>query len=613
MTPQSSSTRKVSAVPPHGPGRNIAIEKPKDFRGTVHKVLAYLSSYKVRLVFVVLFAIASTSFNVVGPKVLSLATTELFEGSAAKQAGVGGVDFSYIAGILVATVSLYLASGVCGWAQHWIMAGVSQRVSYSLRKDIDQKISRLPVSYFERTSTGDVLSRITNDVDTLGQTLSQGVTTLITSVVTFVGVLFMMLSISPLLTVVALLVIPFALFVVRFVVGCSQKYFRLQQDTLGEINGQVEETLSGHVVVRAFGQSEQTIDRFEDANATLFNSAWKAQFISSLMMPAMNFISNLGYVAVAVIGGILAVQRAITVGDIQAFIQYVKTFTQPIQQLSQVANILQSMTAAAERVLEFLGEPEMDPEEEAGTVESVTGEVVFDHVQFGYDAFNPVVKDFSAQVDAGQMVALVGPTGAGKTTIVKLLMRFYYVDDGSIMVDGRDIRSIKREQLRNQFAMVLQETWLFSGTIRENIRYGNLDATDEEVERAARAAHAHWFITTLPGGYDMVVNEDATNISAGQRQLITIARAVLADRRILVLDEATSSVDTRTEALIQKAMDSLMKGRTSFVIAHRLSTIRNADLILCIKDGDIVEQGTHDELLSLGGFYAELYNSQFEN
>lgn len=590
----------------------MVAEKPEDFKGTIRKIIAYLGSYKVALVFVALFAIASTLFNVIGPKVLSLATTEVFEGAAAKQAGTGSINFSYVATILIATISLYALSGVCGWAQHWIMASVSQRISYSLRRDIDKKISKMPVSFFEQTSTGDVLSRITNDVDTLGQTLSQGITTLITSVVTFFGVLVMMLIISPLLTLVSLVVIPLSVIMVRFVVKRSQKYFRLQQETLGTINGQVEETFSGHVVVRAFGQNERVLDNFNDTNHVLFDSAWKAQFISSLMMPIMNLISNIGYVAVAIIGGILALQRTITVGDIQAFIQYVKTFTQPIQQLSQVANILQSMAAAAERVFKFLDEPEMEPETHSQSVACAQGGIVFDHVRFGYNPKQPIIKDFSAHITPGQTVALVGPTGAGKTTIVKLLMRFYDVDSGTIFIDGIDVRRLYRQELRDQFAMVLQDTWLFSGTIRENIRYGNLDATDEEVEEAAKAAHAHWFITTLPGGYDMEINEDATNISAGQRQLITIARAILANRRMLILDEATSSVDTRTETLIQQAMDNLMKGRTSFVIAHRLSTIRNADLILCLKDGDIVEQGNHEELLSLGGFYAELYNSQFE-
>lgn len=612
MSDQRRSSRPVSAVPAHGPGRNINLEEAKDFRGTLRKTLAYLVPYKLQLFFVAVFAIASSLFSVVGPKVLSLATTEVFEGAAAKQAGTGSIDFGFIGTTLVATIALYLVSGLFGWAQNWIMASVSQKVTYSLRRDVDLKIGRMPVSYFEKTSVGDVLSRITNDIDTVGQTLSQGITTLVVSLFTFVGVLVMMLMISPLLTFLSLLILPLAMGIMSFVIKRSQQHFRAQQNTLGEINGLVEETFSGHVVVRVFGQADRVVDEFEETNGHLYNSAWKAQFISSLMMPAMNMVSNVGYVAVAVVGGMLAVQRAITVGDIQAFIQYVKNFTQPIQHLSQVANILQSMAAAAERVFAFLDESEMEREDAFEQLDNVEGRVAFSHVRFGYDADTPVICDFSATIEPGQTVALVGPTGAGKTTMVKLLMRFYDVDDGAILLDGRDIRTIARNDLRDQFAMVLQDTWLFSGSIRDNIAYGKFGATEEEIEQAARAAHAHWFITTLPGGYDMEINEDASNISAGQRQLITIARAILANRRMLILDEATSSVDTRTESLIQQAMDNLMRGRTSFVIAHRLSTIRNADLILCIKDGDIVEQGTHDELLALGGFYAELYNSQFQ-
>lgn len=613
MSEEPRNIKPASAVPAHGPGRNVALERPQDFRGTLRKIIAYLAPYKVSLVFVAIFAIAATLFNVVGPKVLSLATTEIFEGAAAKQAGTGGIDFSFVAYILLATMAVYIVSAICNWAQNWIMASVSQHVSYALRRSIDEKINRMPVAYFESTSTGDVLSRITNDVDTLGQTLSQGITTLVTSVVTLLGVLVMMLLISPLLTVITLVIIPAAVALVSFVVKRSQKYFRAQQHTLGIINGQVEETFSGHVVVRAFGQSKRVVAQFNETNEVLYTSAWKAQCISSLMMPIMNLLSNMAYVVVAIVGGMLAVQRAITVGDIQAFIQYVRNFYQPIQQLSQVANVLQSMAAAAERVFAFLDEEEMSAEvqDTALAQASCNGCIEFDHVQFGYEPGQPVIKDFSARIEAGQTVALVGPTGAGKTTMVKLLMRFYDVDAGEIRLDGTNIANIPREALRDQFAMVLQETWLFSGTIRENIAYGKPGATKEEVETAARAAHAHWFITTLPGGYDMEINEDATNISAGQRQLITIARAILADRRMLILDEATSSVDTRTEELIQQAMDTLMEGRTSFVIAHRLSTIRNADLILCMKDGDIVEQGTHEQLLALGGFYTELYNSQF--
>ena len=589
----------------------MGLDKPMDFKGTIRKVWAYLAPFRVHLVVVAIFAIASTLFNVIGPKVLSLATTELFEGSAARMAGTGGIDFSRIASILVMTLTLYLVSAFCGFIQSWIMAGVSQKVCYSLRRDIEAKIDRMPFSYFERTSTGDVLSRITNDVDTLGQTLAQSLTTLVTSIITLIGVFVMMMSISPLLTLVSLVMIPVTFVLVQFVVKKSQKYYRSQQEMLGKINGSVEETFSGHVVVRAFCQEEKSIEGFTGANKSLYNAAWKSQFITSLMMPIMNFITNAGYVLVAVLGGALALQRVITVGDIQAFIQYVREFTRPIQQLSQVANVLQSMAAAAERVFAFLDESEVVDDQARAHIATVEGRVDFDHVRFGYEADKPVIKDFNAQVEQGQTVALVGKTGAGKTTMVKLLMRFYDVDSGAIRIDGTDIRDFDRSELRSLFAMVLQETWLFNGSIRENIRYGNLDATDEEVEEAAKAAHAHWFITTLPGGYDMEINEDATNISAGQRQLITIARAILANKRMLILDEATSSVDTRTEEIIQQAMDNLMRNRTSFVIAHRLSTIRNADLILCMKDGDIVEQGNHEELLALGGFYAELYNSQF--
>ena len=589
----------------------MGLDKPMDFKGTIRKVWAYLAPFRVHLVVVAIFAIASTLFNVIGPKVLSLATTELFEGSAARMAGTGGIDFSRIASILVMTLTLYLVSAFCGFIQSWIMAGVSQKVCYSLRRDIEAKIDRMPFSYFERTSTGDVLSRITNDVDTLGQTLAQSLTTLVTSIITLIGVFVMMMSISPLLTLVSLVMIPVTFVLVQFVVKKSQKYYRSQQEMLGKINGSVEETFSGHVVVRAFCQEEKSIEGFTGANKSLYNAAWKSQFITSLMMPIMNFITNAGYVLVAVLGGALALQRVITVGDIQAFIQYVREFTRPIQQLSQVANVLQSMAAAAERVFAFLDESEVVDDQARAHIATVEGRVDFDHVRFGYEADKPVIKDFNAQVEQGQTVALVGKTGAGKTTMVKLLMRFYDVDSGAIRIDGTDIRDFDRSELRSLFAMVLQETWLFNGSIRENIRYGNLDATDEEVEEAAKAAHAHWFITTLPGGYDMEINEDATNISAGQRQLITIARAILANKRMLILDEATSSVDTRTEEIIQQAMDNLMRNHTSFVIAHRLSTIRNADLILCMKDGDIVEQGNHEELLALGGFYAELYNSQF--
>lgn len=620
MSQQSSKPLSPSVAPPrprmgghgHG-GMGRVVEKPKDFKGTMRRVLAYLQGYKALLVLVGIFAIASTVFNILGPKVLSTATTEVFEGALAKQQGTGGIDFAIVSRILITTLILYGVSALCAFVQGWIMAWVSQSISYSLRRDIDLKIDRMPLAYFERVSVGDVLSRITNDVDTLGQSLAQGLTTLITSIVTLVGVLAMMLYISPLLTIVTLVIAPLALVLLRIVISRSQKYFRMQQETLGAINGQVEETFSGHVIVRVFNQEQRALDEFAQTNNRLYEAGWKSQFISGLMMPIMNLIGNIGYVVVAVLGSVLAVQRVITVGDIQAFIQYVKNFTQPIQQLTQVANVLQSMAAAAERVFEFLNEDEETQESETLALpEHIKGDVEFDHVQFGYEPDKPVIKDFSASVKAGQTVAIVGPTGAGKTTMVKLLMRFYDLDDGSIRIDGNDIARYDRNALRDVFAMVLQETWLFAGTIRENIRYGKLDATDEEVEAAAKAARAHWFITTLPGGYDMEINEDASNLSAGQRQLITIARAILANRTMLILDEATSSVDTRTEELIQQAMDNLMENRTSFVIAHRLSTIRNADLILCLDKGDIVEQGTHEELLAANGFYANLYNAQFE-
>lgn len=610
MSAQQQRPRARMGMPGHGPVGRV-VEKPKDFKGTLSKVLAYLAGYKPLLLLVLVFAVASTLFNIVGPKVLSTATTVVFEGALAKANGTGSIDFALVGRILLATIALYVASSACSYIMGWVMATVSQRVCYALRRDIVLKIDRMPMAYFESNSTGDVLSRITNDVDTFGHSLTQGLTTLITALITLVGVFVMMLIISPLLTLVSLLMIPAALILIRFVVKRSQKYFKMQQDMLGAINGQVEETFSGHAVVRAFNQEEKSVRTFRETNDKLFESAWKSSFISGLMMPIMNLVSNAGYVAVAVLGSMLAVQRAITVGDIQAFIQYIKNFTQPIQQLTQVANVFQSMAASAERVFEFLEEDEVTDRPATAQAKDIQGSVTFEDVWFGYESDKPVIKGFTAQVECGQTVAIVGPTGAGKTTMVKLLMRFYDIDKGSIRIDGTDVRDYDRMDLRDQFAMVLQDTWLFSGTIRENIRYGKLDATDEEVEQAAKAAHAHWFITTLPGGYDMEINEDASNISAGQRQLITIARAILSNRRILILDEATSSVDTRTEGLIQKAMDNLMADRTSFVIAHRLSTIRNADLILYMEDGDIVQQGTHDELLAAKGPYANLYNAQF--
>ncbi len=596
----------------HGPAaRMMPGEKAKDFKGTIKRLARFMGRFKWQLAVIFIFAIGSTIFNVIGPKVLGMATTELYNGVTAKIAGTGGMDFNAIANILAVSLALYLSSAICSFVQGWLMAGVSQRTCYRLRGDISRKIDRMPMGYFEKTSTGDTLSRITNDIDTLGQNLNQGVTQLITSSATIIGVLVMMLSINWLLTLITLVVLPVSAFLLSRVVKHSQKYFKAQQASLGAINGQVEETFSGHGEVVAFNRQDEVVRRFGETNDALYESAWKSQFISGLMMPLMNLVSNLAYVAVAVVGTLLAAQGVIAPGDIQAFIQYVKNFTQPIQQLSQVSNVFQQMAAAAERVFEFLDEEEIVETVSQVDVGTLHGNVSFDHVRFGYDPEKTIIHDFSAQVAEGQTVALVGPTGAGKTTMVKLLMRFYDVDSGCISIDGNDIRSLSRDDLRSMIAMVLQDTWLFKGTIRENIRYGDLSATDEEVEMAAKAAFAHHFICTQPGGYDMEINEDASNISQGQRQLLTIARAILADRKMLILDEATSSVDTRTEERIQQAMDNLMHGRTSFVIAHRLSTIRSADLILVINQGDIVEQGTHQELLSLGGFYAQLYNSQF--
>lgn len=618
MSERKPSDRQQAEAPRRGPfgghgpaGRMMPGEKPKDFKGTLGKLVSFMGRFKAALVVVVVFAIGSTVFNIVGPKVLSTATTELFNGIVAKIDGSGGIDFDAIARILAFTLGLYLLSAACSFVQGWMMSSISQRTCYQLRRAIAEKIDRMPMGYFERTRVGDTLSRITNDVDTLGQSLNQGVTQLITSVTTIIGVLVMMLSINPLMTLITVLILPVSVVLILVVVKRSQKYFVAQQNTLGEINGLVEETFSGHAIVKAFNREQGALESFNKTNGRLYASAWKSQFISGLMQPIMNFVGNLGYVAVAVAGSFLAVQGVITVGDIQAFIQYVKNFTQPITQLTQVSNVLQQMAAAGERIFRFLEQPEEEPEHVSARTADVECRVSFDHVRFGYDAQNPVIKDFSAEVAPGQTVALVGPTGAGKTTMVKLLMRFYDVQGGAIRIGGVDVRDFARDDVRSLFGMVLQDTWLFNGTIRENIRYGNLDATDEEVEAAAKAAYVHHFVQTLPQGYDTEINEDASNISQGQRQLLTIARAILADRRMLILDEATSSVDTRTEERIQKAMDNLMRGRTSFVIAHRLSTIKRADLILVVRDGDIVEQGSHDELLELGGFYAELYNSQF--
>ncbi len=596
-----------------GPGRGMVPgEKAKDLKGALGKILRYMGKYKIAVVFVMIIAACSTVFSVLGPKVLGKATTGLAEGLMAKVAGTGGIDFSYIGKVLLFVLGLYLLSSVLSFVQGWIMTGITQKICYRMRKEITEKINRMPMKYFESRTYGEVLSRITNDVDTLGMGLNQSVTQIITSTATIIGVLVMMLSISPLMTLIALVVLPVSGLCVSLVVKKSQKHFITQQEYLGHINGQVEESYGGHLVIKAYNKEDEMIARFNRTNDVLYTSAWKSQFLSGIMMPIMQFVGNLGYAAVALSGGMLAIRGVITIGDIQAFIQYVKSFTQPIQQIAQVTNQVQSMAAAAERVFEFLEEEEEDQVvEHPADVTKVIGNVAFDHVSFGYNQNQLIVHDFSAQVAAGQKIAIVGPTGAGKTTMVKLLMRFYDVNSGSIRIDGHDIREFNRRELRDAFGMVLQDTWLFKGSIMENIRYGRLDATDEEVVAAAKAAHADHFIRTLPGGYEMELNEDASNISQGQKQLLTIARAILADNRILILDEATSSVDTRTEELIQSAMDNLMKGRTSFVIAHRLSTIKNADIILVMKDGDIIEQGSHEELLGQGGFYADLYNSQF--
>ena len=597
-----------------GPGAGMVPgEKAKNFKGTVGQLIKYMGRYKIGVLVVLIFAVASTVFSIAGPKILGKATTELFNGLVAKVLGSGSINFDKIGKILLFLLGVYLLSAACSFIQGWIMSGITQKVCFRFREDISKKINRMPMKYFESRTVGEVLSRITNDVDTLGQGLNQSVTQLITSVTTLIGILIMMLTISPLMTLIALVILPVSGILIGLVVKASQKYFVAQQKYLGKINGQVEEVYSGHNIVKAFNKEEDMQKEFDETNAVLFQSAWKSQFLSGMMMPIMTFVGNLGYVAVAVVGGMQVISGNIEVGDIQSFIQYVKSFTQPITQVAQVSNMLQSTAAAAERVFEFLGEEEEDlTVEHPVKLEHVEGRVSFEHVKFGYDPEKIIVNDFNCEVNPGQMVAIVGPTGAGKTTMVKLLMRFYDVNSGSIKVDGHDLRDFNRADLRENFGMVLQDTWLFKGTIMENIRYGRLDATDEEVIAAAKAAHAHHFISTLPGGYQMELNEDASNVSQGQKQLLTIARAILADNPVLILDEATSSVDTRTEERIQKAMNNLMKGRTSFVIAHRLSTIKDADIILVMKDGDIIEQGNHEELLAKGGFYADLYNSQFE-
>ncbi|PWJ15401.1 ABC transporter ATP-binding protein [Ruminococcus flavefaciens] len=614
MSENNSSMNNQRRGRPMGGGRFAPGEKPKNFKGTLKKLISYLGVYKIAILIVMILAAVATVFSVAGPKIMAKATNALFDGLMSKIAGTGGIDFGYIGRILLFTLGLYIFSSVVSFVQGWIMTGISQKISYRMRKDISEKIGRMPMGYFESRTYGEVLSRITNDVDTLGMTLNQSITQIITSVATLIGTLVMMLSISPLMTLISLVILPVSAFLLSFVIKKSQKHFRTQQEYLGHINGIVEETYSGHTVVQAYNKEQETIDEFCSVNNVLYKSAWKSQFLSGIMMPVMQFVGNMGYAGVAISGGLLAIKGVIGIGDIQAFIQYVKQFTQPIQQIAQVINQVQSMAAAAERVFEFLDEKEEEQSPEDPVIpENVTGAVRFDHVSFGYDPEKIIIGDFSADVKAGQKIAIVGPTGAGKTTIVKLLMRFYDVNSGTITLDGIDIRRIPRKKLRESFGMVLQDTWLFNGTIMENIRYGRLDATDEEVIAAAKAAHAHHFIKSLPNGYDMVLNEDASNVSQGQKQLITIARAILSDSKVMILDEATSSVDTRTEVLIQDAMDRLMSGRTSFVIAHRLSTIRNADLILVMKDGDIVEQGDHQELLAKNGFYAQLYNSQFES
>ena len=598
----------------HGRGPGAPVEKPKNFRKTIGNLIRYMSAYHIALIAVMVFAVASTVFTVIGPKILGNATTELFSGLISKLTGQGSINFTKIGSILLGLMGLYALSSALSFAQGWIMTGISQKMSYRMRRDISEKINRMPLGYFESTKTGDVLSRITNDVDTLGQSLNQSITQLITSVCTLIGTLVMMLTISPLMTLITIIILPISVALVAIVVKISQKHFFAQQKYLGEIDGQIEETFTGHNIVRAFNREQQELEDFKKTNDKLYNAGWKSQFFSGLMMPVMNFVSNLGYVAVAVSGAMLAAKGTITIGDIVAYIQYVKRFTQPITQLAQVSNMLQAMAAAAERIFEFLDEPEESPEtDDPVSAQEIDGRISFDHVRFGYDPAKPVIHDFTCEVKPGQMVAIVGPTGAGKTTIVKLLMRYYDADAGEIRIGGHPIRDYRRGELRKCFGMVLQDTWLFRGTIMENIRYGRLDATDEEVIAAAKAARAHRFIRALPGGYDMMLNEDATNISQGQKQLLTIARAILAGSPVLILDEATSSVDTRTEKLIQDGMANLMRGRTSFVIAHRLSTIRDADLILVMRDGDIVEQGDHESLLRLNGFYAELYNSQFED
>ncbi len=598
----------------HGPmGGMGSGEKAKDFKGSISKLAAYIGKYKIKILLVLIFAIGSTIFSIVGPRILGDVTTKLFEGLSKKLSGTGGIDFSSIGRTLLILLGLYIISAVFSLIQNFVMSGISQKVTYQLRKEISQKIHRMPMNYFETKTHGEVLSRVTNDVDTLSTSLNQSLTQMITSITMVIGILIMMLSISGMMTLIAILTIPVSVILIGFVVKKSQKYFTTQQEYLGHVNGQVEEVYGGHLVVKVFNGEKKVTEDFDKANSKLYDSAWKSQFLSGMMMPIISFVGNIGYVAVSILGGYLVIKERIKVGDIQSFIQYVRNFNQPISQLSQISNQLQQTAAAAERVFEFLGEEEEDQTvPNAVSVTNLNNRVEFNHVQFGYNPDKIIIKDFSAKISPGQKIAIVGPTGAGKTTMVKLLMRFYDVNAGEILIDGHNIKDFNRGELRGIFGMVLQDTWLFHGSIMDNIRYGKEAATDEDVIAAAKSAHAHHFISTLPEGYQMELNEEASNVSQGQKQLLTIARAILADPKILILDEATSSVDTRTEVRIQKAMDNLMKGRTSFIIAHRLSTIRDADLILVMKDGDIIEQGNHEELLERDGFYANLYRSQFE-
>jgi len=607
------SKRMSGAKSRHGGGPGAPAEKARDFKGTSKKLLKFMSSHRLGIFIVFFFAIVSTVFSIIGPKILGNATTEIFTGLVGKISGSGAIDFAVIGRILITVLLIYAISSFCGWVQGWMMAKISQDVAFEMRESISRKLHKLPLAYYERKPIGEILSRITNDVDTLAMGLNQSLTQLITSITTIIGVAIMMLTISPLMTLITVIILPISVLFMGLVIKKSQIHFINQQKYLGTVNGQVEEIFGGQNVVKAFNREEAVLEEFNLENDNLYESAFKSQFLSGLMMPIMQFVGNLGYVAVVISGAILASGGRITVGDIQAFIQYVKNFTQPIQQMAQISSQLQSMVAAAERVFEFLeGEEEIQIVENPSSIENIRGDVDFEHVNFGYTEEKTVIHDWSASIKAGQTVAIVGPTGAGKTTMIKLLMHFYDLNSGRILIDGKDITTFNRQELRQCFGMVLQDTWLFKGTIRENIRYGKLDATNEEVVKAAKAAHAHRFIKMHPGGYNMKLAEDATNLSQGQKQLLTIARAILADNPILILDEATSSVDTRTEELIQSAMDNLMKGRTCFVIAHRLSTIRNADMILVMKDGDIIEQGTHEQLLSENGFYADLYNSQFD-